>query len=84
MIAAIISALTGLLKIVSQWTQASRDKLLLTLGGTQEEAASLRQRLDAVQKANAAREQARADMNRSKTGGRDPDEFMRPDDETSA
>lgn len=84
MLSAIISALAAAFKLASEWMRASRDKLLLTLGGKQQEAASLRQRLKDIQIANAAREKARADMNRDKTHGRAPDEFMRPDDETDA
>ena len=84
MITAIISAITAALKLASEWMRASRDKLLISLGARDQEAVSLRQRLRAVQEANRAREQARADMNRDKTGGRAPDEFMRPDDETDA
>ena len=84
MVASIIAALAALFKIVAEWMRVSRDKLLITLGGSQQEAASLRERLHAVQEANRAREQARADMNRSETGGRDPDEFMRPDKEGEA
>lgn len=82
MIAAIISALAAAFKLAAEWMRASRDKLLLTLGGKQQEAASLRQRLKDIQIANAAREKARADMNRDPTRGHAPDDFMRPDNET--
>jgi hypothetical protein len=84
MIAAIVSAIAAALKLFSEFMRASRDKLLLTLGGSQQEATSLRERLRAVQEANRAREQARADMNRDPTGGREPDEFMRPDKDGEA
>jgi hypothetical protein len=84
MIASIIAALASLFKIVAEFMRQSRDKLLLTLGGTQQEAASLRERLKAIQEANRAREQARADMNRDPTGGRDSDEFTRSDKEGEA
>ena len=84
MIAAIISALAAAFKLAGEFMRASRDKLLLTLGGKQQEAASLRERLKDIQIANAAREKARAEMNRDVTGGRAPDGFMRPDNETDA
>lgn len=84
MIAAIISAIAAALKLFGEVMRASRDKLLLTLGGKQQEAASLRQRLKDIQIANAAREKARADMNRDPTGGAAPDEFMRPDNDKDA
>lgn len=84
MLAAIVSALAAAFKLAAEFMRASRDKLLLTLGGKQQEAASLRQRLKDIQIANAAREKARADMNRGPTGGREPDGFMRPDKDGEA
>lgn len=84
MIPAIVSAIAAALKLFTEFMRSSRDKLLLTLGGKQQEAASLRQRLKDIQISNAAREKARADMNRDKTHGRQPDGFMRPDDDTDA
>lgn len=84
MIAAIISALAAAFKLVSEWMRVSRDKLLIALGSKQQEAASLRERLDAIQRANVLREQARADMNRDPTGGREPDDFARPDKDGEA
>ncbi len=79
MIAAIISALAAAFKVVATWLSYARDKTLIALGGTQQQASSLQERLDALQQANRLREEARADINSDPDGGMSDDGYRRPE-----
>jgi hypothetical protein len=76
-IAAIISALAAFFKVVVSWISYARDKTLIALGGSRQQASSLQERLDALQKANRLREEARADLNRDSDGGMSDDGYRR-------
>mgnify|MGYP005812279357 CR=1 FL=1 len=79
MIAAIISALAAAFKVVAAWLSYARDKTLIALGGSRQQASSLQERLDALQKANRLREEARATLNRDADGGMSDDGYRRPE-----
>jgi len=79
-IAAVIAAIGSGIKLASNWLAAQRDKLLLSLGRTQQSNEDLKGRIDALQKANAAREVARGESERNPDGILSDDGFQRKDD----
>jgi hypothetical protein len=80
MIAAIISALAAAFKLAAEWMRASRDKLLLTLGGTRQKADDLQSRLDSINEANKARQSVLAKSMKNPKDDLEDDGFMRGDD----
>jgi len=79
MIAAIISALAAIFKVVATWLSYARDKTLIALGGSRQQASSLQERLDALQQANRLREEARSDLNRDPDSWLSDDGYRRPE-----
>lgn len=79
-IAALLAAIGSGIKLASEWLAQKRDALLLSLGGTRQSNADLQGRIDALQKANQAREAARAAVERDGSGGMSDDGFQRRDD----
>jgi hypothetical protein len=79
-IAAVIAAIGSGIKLASNWLAAQRDKLLLSLGRTQQSNEDLKGRIDALQKANNARETSRGESERNPDGILSDDGFRRKDD----
>jgi len=77
---AIISAIAGAFKVLSEWMRQQKDALLIALGGQKQKVDDLEGRLRALNKANKAREDARADVERASGGLLDDDGFRRKDD----
>jgi len=80
MVASIIAALASLFKIVAEFMRQSRDKLLLTLGSSQQKASDLQSRLDSIDAADRARREVTEKLMKNPKTTRDEDEFMRGDD----
>ena len=80
-VAAIISAISGGIKLATEWMARQRDKLLLALGGERQRGADLQGRIDGLKSGTEAREQARHDIERntSDDGIMSDDGFRRVD-----
>jgi hypothetical protein len=68
-IAAVMSAIGGGIKLATEWLARQRDKLLLSLGGEKQRGADLQGRIDGLKAGTVAREQARHDIERDTSGG---------------
>ena len=78
---AVLTAIAGAIKFATEWLRQKKDELLIALGGQKQKVEDLEGRLDALDKANKAREDARHDVERGDAGGLlDDDGFRRKDD----
>lgn len=82
-VAAIISAIGGGIKLATEWLAQKRDQLLLALGGEKQRGADLQGRIDGLKEGTKAREQARHDIERNTSGGgvMSDDGFRRTDED---
>lgn len=79
-IAAALSAIAGAIKFATDWLRHKKDDLLIALGGQKQKVDDLEGRLDALDKATKAREDARRGVERGDDGGLlDDDGFRRKD-----
>lgn len=78
---AILTAISGAIKLATDWLRHKKDDLLIALGGQKQKVDDLEGRLDALDKANKAREDARAGVERGDADRLlDDDGFRRKDD----
>jgi hypothetical protein len=81
MIASALAFLAALVKGAVMWLEHKREQLLIALGGQKQKVEDLEGRLDALDKANKAREDARAGVERGDADRLlDDDGFRRKDD----
>jgi hypothetical protein len=78
-IAAIVGAISSGIRLAAEWLARGRDNLLLSLGGSRQEAKDLRGRIDGLEKANKLREEARANAERAGDSVLSDDGFRRDD-----
>jgi hypothetical protein len=79
-IAAVIAAIGSGIKLAADWLAKKRDDLLLSLGRTQQSNTDLQGRIDALQKANDARETSHGESERNPDSILSDDGFQRKDD----
>lgn len=81
-LSAALSAITAIFKAASAWLSERRDKMLVSLGRSQQTTTDLQGRIDALQEANRIRENTLTQLDR---GGnerlRDDDGFERKADD---
>jgi hypothetical protein len=78
-IAAIISAVGGFIRLLIDWMDRAREKMLISLGASQQKTSDLQGRLDALNKANKLKQDAIADIKRNPGSLMSDDGFQRPE-----
>lgn len=68
-VAAVLSAISGGIKLATEYLARKRDQLLLALGGEKQRGTDLQGRIDGLKEGTKAREQARHDIERDTSGG---------------
>jgi hypothetical protein len=80
-IAAVVAAIGSGIRLASDWLAKKRDDLLLSLGSTKQSNADLTARIDAMEKANVARETSRGESERDPSSVLSDDGFQRKTDD---
>lgn len=62
MIAAIISAVSGFIQLLISWMDRAREKMLVSLGASQQKTSDLQGRIDALNQANKIKQDTLADI----------------------